>query len=96
MDFENMQNRGFCFVECYNHAAADLARRTLSRPDFKLKDRSLTVTWAEPRRMAVDNEKVRSFLKHVVTFELGEICLCREFARYSDGDEIARYVQSLR
>ena len=35
MDHEHMYNRGFCFLECYNHNAADLARRTLSRPDFR-------------------------------------------------------------
>lgn len=31
---QNM-NRGFCFVEFYNHAAAELSRKILSRPDFK-------------------------------------------------------------
>ena len=37
MDTEHIHNRGFCFLECYNHGAADQARRTLSRPDFKYR-----------------------------------------------------------
>ncbi|CAD7698386.1 unnamed protein product [Ostreobium quekettii] len=35
MDREGNFNRGFAFVEFYNHAAADLARKILSRPDFR-------------------------------------------------------------
>lgn len=76
MDYDHVYNRGFCFLECYNHAAADAARQTLSRPDFRysesflrnpfelvdcrIKDRSVTVTWAEPRKMDADQEKVKS------------------------------------
>ena len=29
------QNRGFGFVEFYNHAAAEAARRKLSKPEFR-------------------------------------------------------------
>mmetsp|Transcript_32124 Transcript_32124/g.76363 ORF Transcript_32124/g.76363 Transcript_32124/m.76363 type:complete len:615 (+) Transcript_32124:105-1949(+) len=43
-------NRGFAFVEFYNHAAAEAGRRALSPPGFVLKGRNLTVTWAEPRK----------------------------------------------
>lgn len=35
MDREQSLNRGFCFVEFYNHSTADLARKILSRPDFR-------------------------------------------------------------
>lgn len=50
MEKETNQNRGFGFVEFYNHAAAEAARRRLSRPDFRIHDRQVTVTWAEPKK----------------------------------------------
>ncbi|KAL6765092.1 hypothetical protein V8C86DRAFT_2461168 [Haematococcus lacustris] len=49
-DRETGQHRGFGFVEMYNHAAAEAARRYLGRPDFRIQGREITVTWAEPRR----------------------------------------------
>ncbi|KAK9814368.1 hypothetical protein WJX72_004657 [[Myrmecia] bisecta] len=48
-EFEG-QNRGFCFVEFYNHACALQAKKVLSQPSFRLGERQLTVDWAEPRR----------------------------------------------
>ncbi|GMH39473.1 hypothetical protein BSKO_07371 [Bryopsis sp. KO-2023] len=60
MDRERNMNRGFCFVEFYNHSAADLARKILSRPDFRLRERVLTVTWAEPKKVDSDQEQVKS------------------------------------
>eukprot|EP00210_Caulerpa_lentillifera_P003170 g3029.t1 len=88
MDFENMQNRGFCFVECYNHAAADLARRTLSRAEFKLKERALTVTWAEPRRMEVDHEKVKSIYVGNLPDTVTEMKLRDMFKAYGDVEKV--------
>lgn len=38
-------------MDFYNHAAADSGRRALSPPGFNLRNRALTVTWAEPKRV---------------------------------------------
>jgi len=46
---EPSRNRGFLFVEYYNHACADYARQKLSSPDFKVDGSQLTVSWAEPK-----------------------------------------------
>lgn len=43
------RNRGFLFVEYYNHACADYSRQKLSSPDFKVDGSQLTVSWAEPK-----------------------------------------------
>lgn len=43
------RNRGFLFVEYYNHACADYARQKLSSPSFKVDGSQLTVSWAEPK-----------------------------------------------
>ncbi|KAF0895294.1 hypothetical protein E2562_008604 [Oryza meyeriana var. granulata] len=43
------RNRGFLFVEYYNHASADYARQKLSAPNFKVDGSQLTVCWAEPK-----------------------------------------------
>jgi heterogeneous nuclear ribonucleoprotein R len=40
-------SRGFAFVSFYNTACAEKARRLLGSPEFKLRDRPLTVNWAE-------------------------------------------------
>ncbi|MEW5303581.1 MAG: hypothetical protein WDW36_006260 [Sanguina aurantia] len=54
-------NRGFGFVSFYNHTAAELARRFLGTPDYRMKGRTLTVMWADPKRNeVVDQEKVKS------------------------------------
>ncbi|KAK9863297.1 hypothetical protein WJX84_005658 [Apatococcus fuscideae] len=44
------QNRGFCFLEFYNHACAQKAKTTLDTGSFKMGDRVLTISYAEPRR----------------------------------------------
>eukprot|EP00250_Pteridium_aquilinum_P009088 c18434_g1_i1 orf=399-2066(-) len=41
------RNRGFAFVEYYNHACAEHARRTLSSPGFKLGTNTPTINWAD-------------------------------------------------
>ncbi|XP_020114759.1 heterogeneous nuclear ribonucleoprotein Q isoform X2 [Ananas comosus] len=43
------RNRGFLFVEYYNHACADYARLKMSSPDFKIEGTNLTVSWADPK-----------------------------------------------
>ncbi|GJN39836.1 hypothetical protein PR202_gb28982 [Eleusine coracana subsp. coracana] len=43
------RNRGFLFVEYYNHACAEYARQKLSSPNFKVDGSQLTVSWAEPK-----------------------------------------------
>jgi heterogeneous nuclear ribonucleoprotein R len=43
------RNRGFLFVEYYNHACADYAKQKLSAPNFKVDGSQLTVSWAEPK-----------------------------------------------
>ncbi|KAJ6812856.1 heterogeneous nuclear ribonucleoprotein R-like isoform X1 [Iris pallida] len=42
-------NRGFAFVEYYNHACADYSRKKMSTPKFKLDSNAPTVSWADPR-----------------------------------------------
>ncbi|XP_051145693.1 heterogeneous nuclear ribonucleoprotein Q isoform X2 [Andrographis paniculata] len=43
------RNRGFAFVEYYNHACADYSRQQMSSASFKLDGNSPTVTWADPK-----------------------------------------------
>ena len=43
------RNRGFAFIEYYNHACAEYSRQKMSNPDFKLDDNSPTVSWADPK-----------------------------------------------
>ncbi|KAG1660347.1 hypothetical protein FOA52_014400 [Chlamydomonas sp. UWO 241] len=60
---EGLQNRGFGFIEFYNHAAAELARRKLSHQGFRLDpghDLTLSVSWAEPKRNESAIEAVKS------------------------------------
>ncbi|KAH7443544.1 hypothetical protein KP509_02G039700 [Ceratopteris richardii] len=41
------RNRGFAFVEYYNHACAEHSRRMLSAPGFKLGSSIPTISWAD-------------------------------------------------
>ncbi|GAV66909.1 RRM_1 domain-containing protein, partial [Cephalotus follicularis] len=43
------RNRGFVFIEYYNHACAEYSRQKMSSPKFKLDDNSPTVSWADPK-----------------------------------------------
>lgn len=45
----NDRNRGFAFVEYYNNACAENARRKLSMPGFKLGTNPPTINWADTR-----------------------------------------------
>ena len=41
------RNRGFAFVEFYNNACAENAKRIMSLPGFKLGTNTPTVNWAD-------------------------------------------------
>lgn len=43
------RNRGFVFVEYYNHACADYSRQKMSNSNFKIDGTTPTVTWADPK-----------------------------------------------
>ncbi|KAL6004278.1 Heteroproteinous nuclear ribonucleoprotein Q [Asimina triloba] len=43
------RNRGFAFVEYYNHACAEYARKNMSSPNFKLDGTAPTISWADPK-----------------------------------------------
>ncbi|GAQ87382.1 hypothetical protein KFL_003490060 [Klebsormidium nitens] len=43
------QNRGFLFIDFYNHAAAEHSRRKMIRQDFRLGGRQVTISWAEAK-----------------------------------------------
>ncbi|KAF5447490.1 hypothetical protein F2P56_033044 [Juglans regia] len=42
-------NRGFAFVDYYNHACAEYSRQKMMNPQFKLGDNAPTVSWADPK-----------------------------------------------
>ncbi|KAF5835914.1 hypothetical protein DUNSADRAFT_6672 [Dunaliella salina] len=60
VDKETGMSRGFGFLEFYNNAAADAARKYMLRPDFRIHDREITVTWAEPKKQDPFQEQVKS------------------------------------
>ncbi|KAI4300483.1 hypothetical protein L6164_033859 [Bauhinia variegata] len=41
------RNRGFAFIEYYNHACAEYSRQKMSNPNFKLDNNAPTVSWAD-------------------------------------------------
>ncbi|KAG9453181.1 hypothetical protein H6P81_006085 [Aristolochia fimbriata] len=43
------RNRGFAFIEYYNHACAEYARQNMTSPKFKLDGNTATVMWADPK-----------------------------------------------
>ncbi|KAB2607805.1 heterogeneous nuclear ribonucleoprotein R-like [Pyrus ussuriensis x Pyrus communis] len=43
------RNRGFAFIEYYNHACAEYSRQKMSTPKFKLDTNAPTVSWADPK-----------------------------------------------
>ncbi|CAI7872487.1 unnamed protein product [Closterium sp. NIES-53] len=43
------RNRGYAFVEYHNHACAEVARRHMTAPSFRLAGNVPTISWAEPR-----------------------------------------------
>ncbi|KAL3536102.1 hypothetical protein ACH5RR_004563 [Cinchona calisaya] len=45
------RNRGFAFIECYNHACAEYSREKMSDSNFKLDENAPTVSWADPKNV---------------------------------------------
>lgn len=49
-DLKNTNNnRGFAFIDYYNHACAEYSRQKMMNPKFKLGDNAPTVSWADPK-----------------------------------------------
>ncbi|CAL9098558.1 unnamed protein product [Musa textilis] len=46
------RNRGFLFVEYYNHACAEYARQKMTNSNFKIDGTNPTVSWADPKNSA--------------------------------------------
>uniref|UniRef100_J3N0Y7 RRM domain-containing protein n=1 Tax=Oryza brachyantha TaxID=4533 RepID=J3N0Y7_ORYBR len=66
------RNRGFLFVEYYNHACADYARQKLSAPNFKVDGSQLTVSWAEPKGSSSDSSSAAAQVKTIYVKNLPE------------------------
>ncbi|XP_027176603.1 heterogeneous nuclear ribonucleoprotein Q-like isoform X1 [Coffea eugenioides] len=45
------RNRGFAFIEYYNHACAEYSREKMSDSSFKLDENAPTVSWADPKNV---------------------------------------------
>lgn len=43
------RNRGYAFIEYYNHACAEYSRKKMCTPKFKLDSNAPTVSWADPK-----------------------------------------------
>lgn len=52
------KNRGFAFIEYYNHACAEYSRQEMSNSDFKLDDNAPTVSWADPKNAETASSQV--------------------------------------
>ncbi|KAF5744875.1 nucleolin [Tripterygium wilfordii] len=49
-DMKNSSNnRGFAFIDYYNHACAEYSRQTMINPKFMLGDNVPTISWADPK-----------------------------------------------
>lgn len=49
-DLKNTNNnRGFAFIDYFNHACAEYSRLKMMNPKFKLSDNAPTVSWADPK-----------------------------------------------
>lgn len=42
-------NRGFAFIDYYNHSCAEYSRQKMMNPKFKLDNNAPTVSWADPK-----------------------------------------------
>ncbi|KAK6139945.1 hypothetical protein DH2020_026321 [Rehmannia glutinosa] len=54
------RNRGFAFVEYYNHACAEYSRQKMSNPTFKLDNNAPTVSWADQKDAESSNSQVKA------------------------------------
>ncbi|XP_074556134.1 heterogeneous nuclear ribonucleoprotein Q-like isoform X2 [Curcuma longa] len=53
-------NRGYAFVEYYNHACAEYSRNKMSSPEFKFDENRPTVNWADPRSGDSSSSQVKA------------------------------------
>ncbi|GLC63757.1 hypothetical protein PLESTF_000070800 [Pleodorina starrii] len=88
MDKETNQARGFGFLAFYNNAAATLALRKLSRPEFRLRGHQVQVMWADPKRDEIGTEKVRSIYVGNLPEHYTENDLRSIFAQYGNIDRV--------
>ncbi|KAJ4971704.1 hypothetical protein NE237_004803 [Protea cynaroides] len=54
------RNRGFAFIEYYNHACAEYSRQKMSTPKFKLDNNVPTVSWADPKTAESASSQVKA------------------------------------
>ncbi|KAL3623419.1 hypothetical protein CASFOL_032235 [Castilleja foliolosa] len=54
------RNRGYVFVEYYNHACAEYSRLKMSDPKFKLDDNAPTVSWADSKTSESSTSQVKA------------------------------------
>ncbi|CAK9179176.1 unnamed protein product [Ilex paraguariensis] len=73
------RNRGFAFIEYYNHACAEYSRQKMSNPEFKLDDNAPTVSWADPKNAESSSNSqvkavyVKNLPKDITQDELREL-----------------------
>lgn len=74
------RNRGFAFVEYYNHACAEHARQNMSKRNFMLENRTPTVRWADPKNTPEITEVkaiyVNNLPENVTQEQLKELFKC--------------------
>uniref|UniRef100_A0A6N2LP01 RRM domain-containing protein n=1 Tax=Salix viminalis TaxID=40686 RepID=A0A6N2LP01_SALVM len=83
-DLQNpSRNRGFAFIEYYNHACAEYSRNKMSRPEFKLDDNAPTVSWADPRNAGSSTSfQVKAVYVKNLPEEITQDCLRQLFEHH--------------
>lgn len=86
------QNRGFAFVAFYNHACANAAKNTLGAPGYRMGERQLTVSFAEPKQSEMGPQTPQDKVLYVggLTENLTEDQIRDCFSQYG---EVTRVVQ---
>lgn len=59
-------NRGFAFIDYYNHACAEYSRQKMMSPTFKLGENAPTVSWADPKN--AESSAASQVLIHMPSF----------------------------
>lgn len=62
------RNRGFAFIEYYNHACAEYSKQKMSDPKFNLDDNAPTVSWADPKKAESSSSSVVNNLMNTYFF----------------------------
>ncbi|KAJ6750032.1 hypothetical protein OIU85_000641 [Salix viminalis] len=83
-DLQNpSRNRGFAFIEYYNHACAEYSRNKMSKPEFKLDDNAPTVSWADPRNAGSSTSfQVKAVYVKNLPEEITQDCLRQLFEHH--------------